>query len=76
MRYLPASLGVLLGQTRGTVSLEYALLAAAALLGLLVGAAALPQGESGPVERALMRASAAVQAGDAPSFSARGGDRD
>jgi uncharacterized protein (UPF0333 family) len=65
---------VLHGRSRGSVSLEYALLVAAAVFGLLLGAAALAEGDAGPVERAIQRAAATVQGADAPAFSARGGN--
>jgi hypothetical protein len=74
MRQLAAAGFVLRGRSRGTVGIEYALLAATAVLGLVLGAAALTEGDAGPVERALKRASLSVQAADAPGFSARGGE--
>jgi hypothetical protein len=74
MRRSAAVRSLLRGRSRGTVGTEYAVLAATAVLGLALGAAALAEGGDGPVERALKRASLGVQAADAPSFSARGGD--
>jgi Flp pilus assembly pilin Flp len=76
MRRSSAGLGVFRRRDRGSVSVEYAFLAAAAVVGLIVGAAALADGSGGPVERALQRASAAAQAADSPGFSARGGGDD
>jgi hypothetical protein len=61
---------------RGSVTLEYAFLAAAAVLGLAAGAAALGEAGNGPVERALQRAAASVQSDAAPSFGVRGGGDD
>ncbi|PWS39135.1 hypothetical protein DFH01_07825 [Falsiroseomonas bella] len=67
---------MLRGRSRGSVSLEYAFLAAAAVFGLMIGAAALAEGGNGAVERTIKRAAAAVQAADGPGFSARGGGDD
>jgi hypothetical protein len=74
MGRFPVGKAVLCGRSRGSVSIEYAFLAAAAVFGLVIGAAALAEGGAGPVERALKRAAASVQAADTPGFSARGGD--
>ena len=74
MRRLAIARVAFSGRSRGTVGIEYAFLAAAAVIGLALGAAALTESGATPVEQVIWRASAVAQAGDGPGFSVWGND--